>query len=268
MYNLLYQYLGGNPAGYGFFSSEKPYRERNGTIDTAIKYAREHTHYTYAGNQMKEKYTEKEQKSYEPRRTMMMSFSHEPFLAKNRPQTQFVGDAAEIKKIIEEAFSKTTGQSLPSDVVIRLCTKEELRRLHQPFGTWEEGIQGFSLNRKQVGNFSEVFVKKDFLDKTMLTIGHELGHVFTSPLPNAQNEEAKAFAFELAWMEVIREHDIGGLRACISADFSPAENGIHNVAFSWVLRALGKGFRALALYWELAKRKMSLTLEDVISIEN
>ncbi len=232
------------------------------TVDATRAYSPHQIYDAISNN--KEQYIQKEQKKYEPQRMVTMSFSHESFLAKNRPQTQFVGDAAEIKELIEEAFAKTTGQPLPKDVVIRLCTKEELQRLHQSFGTWEEGIQGFSLNRKQTGNFSEIFVKKDFLDKTMLTLGHELGHVFTPPLPNVQDEEAKAFAFELAWMEAIREQDIGNLRACICADFSPAENGIHNVAFSWVLRVLEKGCDALSLYWELVKKNISIQLDELV----
>lgn len=265
MYHLLQQYLGTKPLGYDFFASGKPYGERIGTIDTAIQYGSSSPVYESITHRQEERYTQKkEQKIYEPQRMMTMSFSHESFLVKNRPPTQFVGDAAEIKDSIEEAFQKTTGQPLPKDVVIRLCTKEELQRIHSQFGKWEEGIQGFSLNRKQLGNFSEIFVKKDFFDRTMLTIGHELGHVFTPALPNIQDEEAKAFAFELAWMEVIREHNIGGLRTCIRADFSPAENGIHDVAFAFVLQWLKKGLHMFALYGELVKRSISIKLDELV----
>lgn len=267
MYDLLQQYLGNKPLGYEFFASGKSYLTKTETIDTAVNYVSSVISPRYeALTHRQESYKPKEEKKmYEPQRMLTTShaIAHESFLAKNRPLTQFVGDAAEIKEMIEDAFLKTTAQPLPKDVVIRLCTKEELQRIHSQFGKWEEGIQGFAINRKNLGNFSEIFVKKDFLDKTMLTLGHELGHVFTPPLRTIHDEEAKAFAFEIAWMKVIREENIGNLAQCITPDL-PAENGIHNTAFAFVLSWLQKGMDAFTLYWDLVKRNLSVTLEEVV----
>ena len=276
MYELLQQYLGSKPISYGFFSSGSPHgfshesylgnrRELSQSMDQIVQYAKPNQGYEQVTH--KEQREKEKEGKYNSMRTMTISyiFSHDTFLTKNRPLTQFVGDAAEIKGIIEEAFVKTTGQELPKDVIIRLCTKEELMKIHSQFGTWDDGIQGFALNRKHLGNFSEIFIKKDFLDRTMLTIGHELGHVFTTPLPSAQEEEAKAFAFEFAWLKAVREHNIGNLAPCIRADFTPAENGIHNTAFSFVLSWLQKGLDALALYWDLAKKNIVMSLEEVLS---
>ena len=285
MYDLLRQYLGAKPIGYDFFKPEGKYKTENignntiKTIESTLNYIPSSTKPYEAISHQKSNY---EQGNYEnkfdkrdnlskydpthPNRIMTTTYavSHDFFLAKNRPLTQFVGDANEISELIEEAFLKTSGEKLPKDVVINLCSKDELKIIHSKFGKWDEGIQGFALNRKHLGNFSEIFILKDFLDKTMLTIGHELGHVFTHSLPSKHDEEAKAFAFELAWINAIREHDIGNLRACINADFKPAENGLHNVAFSFVLSFLKNGVDALSLYWELVKKNVSMSIEGIV----
>ena len=71
-------------------------------------------------------------------------------------------------------------------------------------------------------------------------------------LKNSVEEEAKAFAFEIAWMKAIREHNIGNLAGSIETGIlSPANNGIHDVAFNFV-RGLLKEKTALEAYWEIA----------------
>ncbi|MBI4441115.1 hypothetical protein HY639_03035 [Candidatus Woesearchaeota archaeon] len=258
MYDLLQQYFGSKPIGYHFFERGNSYLGRGHTIDMVTSYAAPARYDVVS--QSAEKVA-----PYEPRRALTTSYavSHDVFLKKDRPPTQFIGDAAEIQHLIEEAFLTTAGQPLPKDIVIRLCTKEELARIHSQFGTWDESIQGFALNRKHQGSFSEIFVKRDFLDRTMLTLGHELGHVFTSPLPNAHDEEAKAFAFELAWMAAVRDQNIGNLRTCI-IDVHPAENGLHNTAFAFVISWMQQGMDALAIYWDLARRNLSMKLDELI----
>jgi len=67
-----------------------------------------------------------------------------------------------------------------------------------------------------------------------------------------QQRQAKAFAFEIAWMKAIREHNIGNLAGSIETGIlSPANNGIHDVAFNFV-RGLLKEKTALEAYWEIA----------------
>ena len=104
---------------------------------------------------------------------------------------------------------------------------------------------------------SEIFVKNDFLGRVLLTFGHELGHVLTQTLNHAQDEEAKAYAFSLAWMRLIKEHNIAGLKEAIVTE-RPAENGLHNVAFNFVedLQKRGKGW--WEIYQELVGRTVSV----------
>ena len=92
----------------------------------------------------------------------------------------------------------------------------------------------------------------------MLTIGHELGHVLTKTLDNPQDEEAKAYAFSLAWMNVIREYDIAGLADAIVAE-RPAENGLHNVAFFFVERLIRQGKGVWEVYTGIIQRLISTT---------
>lgn len=192
------------------------------------------------------------------RLTSTYVFSPAPFLRPDRPTTQFVGEAAEIEQYVREAFQATTGNDLPSDIEIRVCSPFELKRIHAQFGgTWSQGIQGFAVNRCGKG-VSEVFVKENFLDALLLVIGHELGHVLTAPLPSQRDEEAKAFAFEMAWLRKIQRENIAGLSSSIVLDRRPAENGLHNVAFSFIYRLLEQGREAFEVYLDLVRGALSL----------
>lgn len=192
------------------------------------------------------------------RLTSTYVFSPAPFLRPDRPTTQFVGEAAEIEQYVREAFQATTGDELPNDIEIRVCSPFELKRIHAQFGgTWSQGIQGFAVNRCGKG-VSEVFVKENFLDALLLVIGHELGHVLTAPLPSQRDEEAKAFAFEMAWLRQIQRENIAGLSRSIVLDRRPAENGLHNVAFSFVYRLLERGREAFEVYLDLVRGALSL----------
>ena len=192
------------------------------------------------------------------RLTSTYYFSPGPFLHPNRPTTQFIGDASDIEEYVREAFRATTGDELPDDIAIRVCSPFELRTIHENFGgKWSRGIQGFAVNRRGSG-VSEIFVKENFLDALLLVIGHEIGHVLSEPLPNPRDEEAKAFAFEMAWMRSIKEHNIAGLAGSIVLDHKPAQNGLHNVAFSFIHDLLERGKEAFQIYLDLVKGGVSL----------
>lgn len=202
-------------------------------------------------------------KNYEAKpSTTYTHISVNDFLNPDRPVTQFVGKSEEIKHYIEEAFEKTTGEKLPQHIMIRIVTKEEMKTLHEKNkGVWSEGIMGFAVNKE----LPEIFIRENHLDALMLTIGHELGHVFTKSLASQHNEEAKAFAFEIAWIKAMIEHNIAGLKYSFRLDFKPAKNGLHDVAFSFVKKCLEKGKKAIDVYWELVKGL--LTVENVYSFD-
>ncbi len=120
---------------------------------------------------------------------------------------------------------------------------------------------GFAINK----NLPEIFVRENHLDQLMLTIGHELGHVFTKSLINRHNEEAKAFAFEIAWLKAIIEHNIAGLQNSFRLDINPAKNGLHDIAFEHVKKWLKVGKKAIEIYWELVKG--ILTIENTYTFD-
>ena len=170
---------------------------------------------------------------------------------------RFVGDAAEIQEYIQDAFRATTGEELPKDIIVQVLNDREFRKAHaSTSGSWSEGIQGFSLNSNGRGA-SQVFARADQLDKLMLTIGHEIGHVLTKTLKNAHDEEAKAFAFSLAWMETIRERNIAGIGSHILPN--PANNGLHDTAFDFVQKIMRYGESAWEAFKQLAGGAITIT---------
>lgn len=185
-------------------------------------------------------------------------FTPAPFLKPGRAPSKFIGEASEIKEMVEDAFKAVTNQELAQNITIQLCTVEEMAQIHSNFGSWHPGIVGFSLNSNGNG-ISRIFVRKGPLDAVMVTMGHELGHVFTRTLDNAKDEEAKAFAFCLAWVQAIKEHNIGNLGDSITQDLQPAENNLHDVAFTFVKKKLESGIKALDLHWDIVRLYASLT---------
>src|SRR3989338_821177 len=161
-------------------------------------------------------------------------FQPEQFLKPGK-EGKFVGQAEEIREFVEESFEKMFDTTFPEDIKISVCTEEQFRKLAPHPGTI-----GLSINRRKQGLLSEIFVLNGSLGRVLLTVGHELGHVFTHTLEHAQNEEAKAYAFSMAWMEVIKEHNIAGLQSAF-VDESPAHNGLHDVAFGFVSQLLKEG---------------------------
>ena len=188
------------------------------------------------------------------RSSTIYEFQPVRFLNPNRQRTAFVGDAAEIADFIREAFAKTMQKELPGDISITVSSRQLLQRIHPQF--LNSGIVGLSLNRGSSG--SEVFVVAGNLDEVMLVIGHELGHVLTLPMANGQAEEAKAFAFEMAWASAIFLHDIAGLRSSINEaalSMKPAQNGLHDIAFAFVKAATQlAGKEPLQLHSEISAR--------------
>ncbi len=178
--------------------------------------------------------------------------------------TMFVGSAKEIEEFAKEAFEKTTGTQLPQNIIIHVCSKEKIKQVHEErAGRWDESIIGFSFNG-HAHRTSEIFVQEGTLDRVMLTLGHELGHVISPTLSDARDEEAKAFAFSLAWMRAIVDNNIAGLANCINPN--PAKNGLHDVAFDFVVAKIREGSQPFSLFNSIATRQLSLLqkLEQII----
>src|SRR3989344_6198664 len=119
-------------------------------------------------------------------------FTPKMFLKPSRRETPIINATDQIRELIEEAFALMLSKKLPQNISINVCTKEELKQMHSRFGSWSDGIQGFAINSKKL---KQIFVKNSHLDELMLTIGHEIGHVYTGALANPTTRLAKDFQF-------------------------------------------------------------------------
>ncbi|MFO8015499.1 MAG: hypothetical protein R6U32_00180 [Candidatus Woesearchaeota archaeon] len=193
-------------------------------------------------------------------------FTPSTFLRPERPRARFVGSVEGIRDYIEEAFKATTGKDLPEDISIEVMSQDDLMQRHRMCnGTWNPGIQGFSINRKGFGQ-SLIAVRENELDMLMMVIGHELGHVLSFQLPNQLDEEAKAFAFEMAWIKALYDNNIAGLRESIDPNPKPAKNGLHDRAFAFVKGLLMKGADAFDIFTGLMKREMEVEHEHCATL--
>lgn len=195
-----------------------------------------------------------EQKEYETQ--PVKPEQQEFFLNPKRPKTEFIGEITKIKHYITKTFQLLTGKQFPDTISIKLCKRDELKGLHIKFGgKWDEGIQGFAINTKPI---SQIFVKQNDLDRLMLTIGHEIGHVMSPMLQDQTKEEAKAFAFELAWTRTIAENGIAHLKHAFNLTPNPAVNGLHNVAFEMVKKEIDEGKQPMEIFSDLIKKDFSI----------
>lgn len=165
---------------------------------------------------------------------------------------KFVGKAEDIQDFVEEAFMRIFNETFPQDIKISVLDKKEFSQIAPNSST-----VGLSINRRKHGLISEIFVLNDTLGRVLLTFGHELGHVLTETLGNSHDEEAKAYAFSLAWMDVIKEHNIAGLGDAIVTE-SPAQNGLHDVSFSFVAKMMRQGKKAWEVYREVVSGSLAV----------
>jgi len=191
----------------------------------------------------------------------------ETFLVPDRAQTPIIQSETKIMPFIEEAFEKQTGEAFPQErISLTILEEEEFMKASKDKGAqWSPGLAGFALNRVGKG-VSEIFVKKAHLDSMMLTIGHEIGHVMSPTLNDARDEEAKAIAFSMAWMQTIKKHNVAGIAHNINPN--PARNGLHDVAYDFVLELMDKGKQALQVFKDIANGIHSITKKlEAITLE-
>lgn len=183
--------------------------------------------------------------------------SPDAFLSPTRQTTPVIENKSEIMQYIREAFKWVTGEEFPEDhLKIHVLDDAEFEKAHGK-GKFGPGIQGFALNRQGKGT-NEVFARKNNLDRLMLTIGHEIGHVMSPTLPDSRDEEAKAFAFSIAWMDAIKEHNIAGIGNSVLPN--PARNGLHDVAYEYLLELIQKGKQdAIKLFKDISSGALSIT---------
>lgn len=200
------------------------------------------------------KYVANAQYSFSPDFETKVTFG---LLKPDRSTLPVVGNSDNMMHYVVEAFEKTTEEQFPQNIAISVLSEEEFSKEHARFGGGGEGVLGFSVNNNPETNI--VCVKANSFDIVMLTIGHEIGHVMTTQLPDPRDEEAKAFAFELAWMKTLKEHNIADLQNQFVTFIEPARNGLHNVAFDFVINTIEAGKTALQTFKELFNRTISVS---------
>lgn len=174
----------------------------------------------------------------------------------------FIADAEEIRPFIEQTFQNMFNLPFPNNINVRILNEKEFRKIAPHPGTI-----GLSLNRTKQGGISEIFVLQDSLARVMLTIGHELGHVLTETLADQHDEEAKAYAFSLAWMKSVKDHNIANLGDAIVLE-NPAQNGLHNISFVFVQKMLAAGKNVWRLYLDLIGRDERVMSDSLLSVKN
>lgn len=163
--------------------------------------------------------------------------------------TPFVKSNDQILPLVQEAFEKVTNQELKDNFSLHILNKVEFKRAHEFFnGKYSEGVMGFCIN-KNGKDQNKIFIKEGELAQVLLTIGHEIGHIQSNSL-DPINEEAKAFAFTIAWMDAIKENNIGNLSDVI-IPIRPANNGLHNVALDFVLDVMKLGKSAHTIFQDI-----------------
>jgi hypothetical protein len=182
-----------------------------------------------------------------------------PFLHKTRSVTQFIGASTQVIAIVHEIYEKLTRRRL-QNIIFTIANTQTLKKVYP---NYHDSILGFAINSQGYGPH-QIYIKEDYLDSVLLTIGHEIGHVLSPSLPNNLNEEAKAFAFELAWAKLIKEENIANLGANIKIH-APAQNGLHNLALDFVLHQIQQGITELELFDRIASGELSVTkLSDAL----
>ena len=77
-------------------------------------------------------------------------------------------------------------------------------------------------------------------------------------LPDNRDEEAKAFAFSIAWMDTIKKHNIAGIGNAVLPN--PARNGLHDVAYEYMIELIEQGKKnAMQLFKDIASGAVSIT---------
>lgn len=232
---------------------------------SATSYSKDHTTSNHSNNnlesKMKNEYTSTKISTYfckenayatAPLPEEKIYFQPSTFLNHNAPIASFVGKAEDLKDLAEETFLKTTGRKLPKNMIIKICSHDEMKRSHGE--SFDSMTTGFCINH-QGKKFNEIFVLEGNLDRVMVTLGHEIGHALSNTLDDAIDEEAKAFAFCLEWMKTIKEHNIGDLS--MNINLNPAKNGVHNKALDFVLKLIEQGTRAFEVFENIIRGSIS-----------
>jgi hypothetical protein len=86
--------------------------------------------------------------------------------------------------------------------------------------------------------------------------------VLSPTLNNSVDEEAKAYAFSLLWMRTVKENNIANLGNAIVLE-NPARNGLHDVAFSFVMDCMDRDEDLKEVYKELVSGERLVLQKEI-----
>lgn len=189
----------------------------------------------------------------------------------------FVRDTISVKDYVKQAFEILTGESaeirLPSDededledsffylndMSISIMSDKDFDEHY--FGLTDkraDNYDGFADDYKWKSQSGEVYVRQGSLVNVMQAIGHEIGHLMAGKLRTRVAEEAKAYAFQCAWCQVIHDNQIAGLGSNTIMNLLQPSGEPHRSAFNFVKLKIEEGHSPMELFYLIAKERLEL----------
>ena len=218
----------------------------------------------YNGGEVKKKYESKTDYALESSIMKEDVFVHESFLRPDRPFSRIIGCSDEIIEGLRTCYNKLTGRSLPGDIEISVLSHYEFEKLasEKVMGRAATGVLGFAYNHG-FGNRG-VYVRRNHLDILFVVLGHEIGHVLSKQMEPIEREEAKAYAFQLAWVEAIVSFDILGLKNSINPnEWRPPKDSEHEKALEFVTGKIREGMKPIDVFNSLISGKMNWAFRKI-----
>ncbi len=163
----------------------------------------------------------------------------------------------ELDAHIRDIFQAVMDRDLPDDISISVLEKSRFHELTSHAFSASPGLQGFAKHKTDGLPMHTIVVKKSSLAEVLTVVGHEIGHVISEKKGNAHDEEAKAIAFEYAWVKTIKEFDLAGIGHIIR-NVPLARNGLHDLAQMFVENRIKYGDDPLDIFDDIVADEISV----------
>ncbi len=177
--------------------------------------------------------------------------THLDFIDVRRDDSPANVNHGEIIAHIEEIFLAVTGEDIPGDIEVNILDEMRFDRYSERLNlSPNKNIKGFAMHSMDICTPRKVFLREGTLAEVLTVAGHEIGHVIAERKSNVHDEEAKAIAFEYAWVKTIREFDMASI-GHIVRNFPLARNGVHDIAQMFIENKMRYGENPLDLFDEI-----------------
>ena len=191
-------------------------------------------------------------------------------------ENQMVKEAEQIMPYVESTLKelglsyevRPSGLYLPEGQDRGIYVGEHLMRI-LPEDQLEQEFREYSSEKPPInlGGFADramdvVYLKEGPFCNVFIEAGHELGHILSENIEDPVNEEAKAFAFQLAWQEAAHK-TLGYTRGLVMDSISSRLNDLpnngsyqnHRQAYEIVRSLQKEGFPLMDLYQLFAEKE-------------